>query len=223
MSVSRETPDSNDFWRVDLKNVLTESAPCLSDQVKGKLVLFADEILTENDLLHLVSQKDSKNEVVKQIVDSAAITNCLSLCPGCRLLDVGSGAGFPGIVLKLMFPGIKLYTLDSSPRKIDFQKRICAKLEISATFLSCDFRQAALDELVDIVTVKALGSKRDVIRKSRNWLRSSGKLIFMEGKALDPTIESSVSQLNAFSHHVLIPYRLAAYDSVRHLAVVYKK
>jgi len=140
-----------------------------------------------------------------------------------QVLDVGSGAGFPGIVLKLIFPGVKLYTLDSSPRKIDFQRRVCAKLEISATFLNCDFRQAALDELVDIVLVKALGSKRDVIRKSRNWLRSSGKLIFMEGRTPDPIIESSVSQLDAFSHHVLIPYRLAAFESVRHLAVVYKK
>jgi 16S rRNA (guanine527-N7)-methyltransferase len=189
----------------------------------GKFILFADEILNENELLHLVSQRDPKNEVVKQIVDSAAITNCLSLCPGCRLLDVGSGAGFPGIVLKLIFPDIKLYTLDSSPRKIDFQRRVCAKLEISATFLGCDFRQASLDELVDIVMVKALGSKRDVIRKSGNWLRSSGKLILMEGKTLDPIVESSVSKLNAFSHHTLIPSRLTAFDSVRHLAIVYKK
>lgn len=223
MSVSRETSNSNDSWRVDLKNTLTESTPHLSDQVMGKFLLFADEILTENELLHLVSQRDPKNEVVKQIVDSAAITNCLSLCPGCRLLDVGSGAGFPGIVLKLIFPGIKLCTLDSSPRKIDFQRRVCAKLEISATFLNCDFRQAALDELVDIVIAKALGSKRDVIRKSRNWLRSSGKLIFMEGGTPDLAIESSASRTNAFSHHILIPYRLAAFDSVRHLAVIYKK
>lgn len=223
MSVSRETSNSNDSWRVDLKNILTESTPHLSDQSIEKLCLFASEILNENELLQLVSRRDPKNEVVKQIVDSAAITNCLSLCPGCRLLDIGSGAGFPGIVLKLIFPGIKLYTLDSSPRKIDFQRRVCAKLEIGATFLSCDFRQAALDELVDIVIVKALGSKRDVIRKSRNWLRSSGKLIFMEGRTLDPIIESSVSRLKAFSHHILIPYRLAAFDSVRHLAVVYKK
>ena len=223
MSVSRETSLSKDSWRENLKTLLTESTPHLPDQVIGKFLLFADEILNENELLHLVSQQDPKNEVVKQIVDSAAITNCLSLCPGCRLLDVGSGAGFPGIVLKLIFPGIKLYTLDSSPRKIDFQRRVCAKLEISATFLSCDFRQAALDELVDIVIAKALGSKRDVIRKSGNWLRSSGKLIFMEGRMLYPIIESSVSQLNAFSHHIIIPYRLASYDSVRHLAVVYKK
>ena len=223
MPVSRETSNSGGPWRADLKSILTESSPHLSDQVVGKLSLFANEILNENELLHLVSQRDPKSEIIKQIVDSAAITNCLSLCPGCRVLDVGSGAGFPGIVLKLIFPGVKLYTLDSSPRKIDFQRRVCAKLEISATFLNCDFRQAALDELVDIVLVKALGSKRDVIRKSRNWLRSCGKLIFMEGRTPDPIIESSVSQLDAFSHHVLIPYRLAAFESVRHLAVVYKK
>ncbi|MCK4656310.1 MAG: class I SAM-dependent methyltransferase [candidate division Zixibacteria bacterium] len=223
MSVSRETSKSNDSWRVDLKNILTESTPHLSDLSFEKLCLLADETLNENELLHLVSRRDPENEVVKQIVDSAAITNCLSLCPGCRLLDVGSGAGFPGIVLKLIFPDIKLYTLDSSPRKIDFQRRVCGKLEISATFLSCDFRRAALDELVDIVIVKALGSKRDVIRKSRNWLRSSGKLILMEGKTPDHTIESSVSRTNAFSHHILVPYSLAAFGSARHLAIVYKK
>jgi 16S rRNA (guanine527-N7)-methyltransferase len=223
MSVSRETSSSNDSWRVGLKNVLTEFTPHLSDQLIGKFLLFADEILNENELLHLVSQRDPKKEVVKQIIDSAAITNCLSLCPGCRVLDVGSGAGFPGIILKLIFPGIELNTLDSSPRKIDFQRHVCAKLGISANFLSCDFRQAALDEIMDIVIAKALGSKRDVIRKSRNWLRSSGKLIFMEGRTVDPMIESSVAQFDAFSHRILIPYRLAVFDSERYLAVVYKK
>jgi 16S rRNA (guanine527-N7)-methyltransferase len=223
MSVSRETSPERKPWREKLRAslyVLIDNCP---DQLIEKLTLFGHEILEENELLHLISQRDPERELVKQILDSAAICQIISFCPGCRLLDLGSGAGFPGVVLKLIFPEIELHSLDSSPRKIEFQRRACEKLEVEALFHQSDFRRTKLEQRVDVIIVKALGTHREVIRRSRTLLRPSGKLIFMEGKTPDPAIESSMAESKGFSHATYLRYSPAGLGSTRHLAIVYRK
>lgn len=223
MDVSRETYDWPSEWQFCLSSMLRDISDLISERVIDKMTAFGRAILVENDLLHLVSQSQPEREVVKQIVDSAALTRCFSLLPGCRLLDVGSGAGFPGIILKLIFPGIELTSLDSSPKKIDFQKSLCEALEIDAEFVEGDFRRVSLSRPVDIAIVKAVGSHANIVRKSRDWLRSGGVLIFMEGLNPDDSIERATAKYNDLSAVTTASYDLNEFHSTRHLAIVYKK
>lgn len=223
MSVSRETSPERKPWQEKLRASLDTLIDDCPDQLIEKLTQFGQEILDKNELLHLISQRDPERELVKQILDSAAVSRIISFCPGCRLLDLGSGAGFPGIVLKLIFPEIQLHSLDSSPRKIEFQKSSCQKLGIEAQFHQSDFKRTKLEQRADIVIVKALGAHREVIRKSRAMLRPTGKLIFMEGKTPDSAIESSLSKAKGFSHATYLRYSPSGLSSTRHLAIVYRK
>lgn len=223
MSVSRETTPERRSWQEKLRTSLVAIIDDCPDQLIEKLTLFGQEILKENELLHLISQRDPEQELVKQILDSAAVSRIMSFCPGCRLLDLGSGAGFPGIILKLIFPEIELHSLDSSPRKVEFQRSTCEKLEVEAVFHQCDFRRTELNEEIDIVIVKALGAHGDVIRRAGAWLRPFGRVIFMEGRTPDPAIDSSMAKSKGLSHVTYLRYSPAGLDSTRHLAIVYRK
>jgi len=223
MSVSRETDDWPGEWRTHLRDMLAAgSIPFTTDAVP-KLIAFAEAILAENPILNLVSQKEPQREVVKQIIDSGTISSCFSLLPGCLLLDIGSGAGFPGVVLKLIFPEIELISLDSSPKKITFQKRVCSRLGIEATFIEGDFRRAELSTLVDLVIVKALGAHAAIVRKSRGWLRPRGALVFMEGISPHPSIDRAAAKYDDLTAVLTLPYSVPEFESERHLSIVYRK
>jgi len=192
-------------------------------EIVEKLTSFGEVILEENHLLHLVSQTRPEKEIVKQIVDSAALMRCFSLLPGCRLLDVGSGAGFPGIVIKIIFPRIELISLDSSPKKIAFQRNVCRKLGIDAEFVEGDLRRVNLGAPVDMVVVKAVGSHAQIVRRSRDWLRPCGVLIFMEGAAPNKAIARAAAKYSSLSEVSISFYDLPEFESTRHLAMIYKK
>lgn len=223
MNVSRETYDWPNQWRAHLRDIIREGSLPFPADAQPKLAAFAEAILEENPILHLISQREPHREVVKQIIDSAAISRCFSLLPGCRLLDVGSGAGFPGVVLKLIFPEIELISLDSSPKKMAFQKKVCGELGIEAGFIESDFRRADLRESVDLVFVKALGEHSPVLRKSRGWLRPGGALVFMEGISPDPSIGRAAAKHSDLSDVLTIPYVVPEIESERHLSIIYKK
>ncbi len=223
MPVSRETPRFDDPQGDRRRSLLRTLIPHCSDSQIDKLTLFANEILRENEILHLISQRDPESEVVKQIADSSEVAGVISFRPGCKLLDVGSGAGLPGIVLKIIFPDIELTTLDSSPKKIAFQKKVCSILATNARFIHGDFRRISTGGAMDVVVVKAVGSHRDIMRKAGTWLGPSGLLIFMEGRMPSPAIRSSIGMIASFSHVTFAPYQLTEFGSSRHLAIVYKK
>ncbi|MBU1318293.1 MAG: class I SAM-dependent methyltransferase [candidate division Zixibacteria bacterium] len=223
MNVSRETYDWPGEWRTHLRDMIAAGSIPFPPDAVPKLIAFAEAILAENPILNLVSHKEPQREVVKQIIDSGTISSCFSLLPGCRLLDVGSGAGFPGVVLKLTFPEIELISLDSSPKKIAFQKKVCSRLGIDATFIEGDFRRADLPAPVDLVIVKALGSHANVVRKSRGWLRPMGALVFMEGTSPDPSIDRAAAKYDDLTAALTLPYSVSEFESERHLSIVYKK
>ncbi len=223
MLVSRETSDWKSCWRDKLHTLLSDLPVSPLQSVAEKLERFGELILEQNGVLHLVSQRSPEYEVVKQIVDSASVGSILSLLPGCRLLDIGSGAGFPGIALKLLFPAIDLISLDSAPRKITFQREALSKLGINAEFIAEDFRQVTLDPNVDFVIAKALGSHDAVIRRSRRWLNTGGWLAIFQGREIDNRIMSSVKRYPELSDILRLPYTLPGFDTSLHLAMIYRK
>jgi len=223
MLVSRETPDWKLCWQDKLSTLLSGLDMPQIESATDKLERFAELILKENAILHLVSQRSPEREIVKQIIDSAMVGSVMSLLPGCRLLDVGSGAGFPGIVLKIIFPKVNLISLDSAPRKIAFQREAASALGIEAEFIAEDFRRVELVPQADIVMAKALGSHDAIIKKSRRWLRSGGWLVIFQGGDIDSRIVSSVKRHPELSEIHTVPYLLPEFDTTLHLTMICKK
>jgi len=188
----------------------------------NQLVGLAELILEYNRTLNLVAKTDPASEVVRQILDSAMPVKFEEQGLSGRLLDVGSGAGFPGMVLKILRPQIKLISLDSSSGKIAFQELAASRLGLTG----CEFRAAQFQEYrsadeIDIITVKAVGGFSRLLRFAGHALRPGGAIIFYLGANIPGALAGYGRDV--FNNERCHIYQLPDKKQIRRLFIIAKR
>ncbi len=175
--------------REDLNEVLREGARelgvILTEEKVRAFECFLQELMRWNQKMNLTSIRDPFEIVVKHFLDSLAISPYLS--PGSSLLDVGSGAGFPCIVLKISDPSLKVTSIDSSRKKISFQRHLILQLRLEGI----DTVHAHLPDKqiigkfyksFDYAISRAFGSLGTLFRIALPFIKDGGIIIAMKGK-----------------------------------------
>jgi len=109
-------------------------APLGEEQVE-KFLLYLEEIREGNKKVNLTSTSNRRELILKHFIDSLSCVPLLPLAPDISLLDVGSGAGFPGLVLKIYRPVIHLALLEASGKKCAFLASLVERMKLNATEL----------------------------------------------------------------------------------------
>lgn len=102
-------------------------------EIAEKLHHYADYLMDYNQKINLTAIKTPEDIKVKHFIDSITVL-CATDVKG-SVLDIGSGAGFPGIILKLFKPEIKLTLMDSNGKKAKFLELLCKELDIESEVL----------------------------------------------------------------------------------------
>ena len=103
----------------------------LSDQQENKLKEYYKILVEENKKMNLTSITEYEDVVWKHFLDSALIMKDSLWNGKNKVFDVGTGAGFPGIVLAILNPESEFVLLDSLNKRVDFLKQVCDKLKIN--------------------------------------------------------------------------------------------
>jgi 16S rRNA (guanine527-N7)-methyltransferase len=192
-----------------------------TDEILKRLTVYADLILEFNRSLNLVSKTDPKHEIVKQIIDSSALIKYVEIKPNSTLLDLGSGGGFPGMVIKILRPDVGLFSLDASPKKVLFQEQVAGKLGLNR----CEFIAKTLDEYeprggVDLVTTKALGKFKRVLAFASRFLKIDGRAVFYIGGKIPGAFDEA--ERKGLVRETVISYCLPAYPGKYQLVILKK-
>ena len=150
-----------------------------------KFQRYMELLLEWNEKLNLTAITEPGEIVEKHFIDS------LTLLPACRpkeggkLLDVGTGAGFPGIPLKIVRPDLQVTLLDGSNKRLNFLSQLCGKLGIECRCVHKRAEEAGLDksmrESFDLVTARAVAQLRILCEYCLPLVKMKGFFVAMKG------------------------------------------
>jgi 16S rRNA (guanine527-N7)-methyltransferase len=103
---------------VNRSNIITTYFPELSDTQKNQFELLFDLYSEWNNKINVISRKDIDNLYINHVLHSLGIAKVQTFKPGANILDVGTGGGFPGIPLAILFPETNFHLVDSIGKKI---------------------------------------------------------------------------------------------------------
>lgn len=142
---------------------------------------YEEEILFWNRKINLISIKSPLDIPVKHFADSLTLAEFVP--SGARLLDIGTGAGFPGVPLKILEPSLGLTLVESNGRKASFLRELTRKLGLKAEILNCRVEELgeAYRAAFDIVTSRAGLRLPELLEKGAFFLAPQGKILAMKG------------------------------------------
>lgn len=107
----------------------------LTETAYEKFNIYADFLVEYNEKVNLTAITEPKEILVKHFIDSVLLCRYVDIQENAAVIDVGTGAGFPSIPLKIYRPDINLTLLDSLNKRITFLTLLCGKLDITASFI----------------------------------------------------------------------------------------
>jgi 16S rRNA (guanine527-N7)-methyltransferase len=175
-----------------------------------KIDAFCKEVIEYNKNFNLIAKSTIKNIWARHVLDSAQLVKFINFDKGLSLADLGTGAGFPGIVLAIFNRNpefhVKLY--DKSRVKVKFLEDLCEKLNINAQICGNDYRSHNID--TNYVVSRAFKKLEEHIRISRENIKVSHKLIILKGKS---AVEEIKQLNNNFNYSYSLEKSITSADS----------
>ncbi|MEE0844013.1 MAG: 16S rRNA (guanine(527)-N(7))-methyltransferase RsmG, partial [Ruminococcus sp.] len=144
--------------------------------------------------INLTAITDPKGVAVKHFADSLSIFNYIDVPQNARVIDVGTGAGFPGVVLKIARPDIQLTLLDSLQKRLNFLQVVCNELNLDSKLIHSRAEEGGQDldlrESFDLVVSRAVAQLNILCEYCIPYVRLSGSFVAFKGDA-DGEIKSA--------------------------------
>ena len=159
------------------------------------------ELLAEwNEKMNLTANTDESGVALKHFADSHSLLNIVDIPQNSSLADVGTGAGFPGVVLKIARPDIKLTLIDSLNKRLVFLGEVCAQLGIEAELIHSRAEDGARDEKIrenfDFAVSRAVARMNVLSEYCLPYVKVGGAFCAMKGAQANEEFKESLNAIN---------------------------
>lgn len=200
----------------------------LTEEQIGQFEKYYDMLIHWNEKINLTAVTDKEDVYLKHFYDSLTPLFYTDIPEGTRLCDVGAGAGFPSIPMKIVRPDIKVTIVDSLNKRINFLNELTAELSLGDMHLVHDraenFGQYTARHMFDMVTARAVANLNTLLELCLPLVRTGGKFIVLKGKRGQAELEDSTFALDllggkiAETHQFTLPKE----DSERYILDIEK-
>ena len=193
----------------DLEFILKEGARevgvLLNQEMIQMLMIYLKELKEWNQKVNLTSLKRDTNIIIKHFIDSLSLVPYLSSATS--LLDLASGAGFPGIPIKIVKPSLKVSLLEATRKKVNFQRHLIRLLGLTQVNAIQGRAESLKSESgsafsFDIVTSRAFSRLEKFLMLGKPFVKKGGYLIAMKGRQAKEELKDSQDLLKSLSFEV---------------------
>jgi 16S rRNA (guanine527-N7)-methyltransferase len=183
--------------------VIEKYFPNLTEKQYQQFAMLPDLYADWNEKINVISRKDIENITEKHILHSLAIAKIIQFKPGTKILDVGTGGGFPGIPLAIMFPDCEFHLVDSIAKKI----KVVSEISKAIGLTNVKAEQARAENLkgkYDFVVSRAVTAfpeflswiKKNISKENINELPNG--ILYLKGGDLSDELRGFERQITIF-------------------------
>lgn len=199
----------------------------LTSQQLEKLNQFYELLISWNQKMNLTRITEKEDVYLKHFYDSLTLSKVIDLNQDLTLCDVGSGAGFPGIVLKICFPNLKITLLDSLQKRVNYLNEIIKELDlknIEAIHTRAEDYAKQNREKFDIVTARAVANLKILSELCIPMVKVNGLFIAMKAN-IEEEIENSTEILKKLDSKIekIETFYLPIENSIRNIIMIQKQ
>lgn len=167
----------------------------LDERAINRLDLYAEMLVETNKTLNLTAITDPTEIVYKHFIDSLSLLTCIDFQEGAKVIDVGTGAGFPGVVLLIARPDLKMTLLDGTNKRLVFIQNVLDALNFDADVVHMRAEIAGKDtkyrEQFDIATARAVASLNVLGEYCMPFVKLGGIFAPMKSAKTDEEVKSA--------------------------------
>lgn len=173
-------------------SVFKENGLTLTEDIYKKLDIYADFLVEYNEKVNLTAITAPDEILIKHFADSIKIAELIDIPQNSKIIDVGTGAGFPSVPLKIYRPDLELTLLDSLQKRIVFLEKLCSKLDIEAEFIHGRAEDISklpeYREKFDIATARAVANMSLLSELCIPFVKVGGIFAAMKGPGEDMSL-----------------------------------
>ena len=217
-SIKKNYKNINDFIDFVEKNI----SPLTQNQ-KKQYSLFYNLLLINNLNMNLFSRKEV-DIIDRHFINSVLLSHFLKIQSTHKILDIGTGGGFPGIILKILFPDNLFILTDSIKKKTDFLLSVVRELKLDNIIIE-NGRAENLNKKYfkhfNVITARAVAPLTDLFQISKSLIRDNGEMYFFKGKNFQEELNALINiKLN---HRIdILPMSQIPYAPESHNGVIIK-
>ncbi len=186
-------------WQRDLTDKAKQVGVKVSPAQAEQMELYLKLLLEWNEKLNLTAITDPVEAAEKHFVDSLTLLSHCKIKQGARMIDVGTGAGFPGLPLKIVRPDLQLTLLDGMNKRLNFLGEVCGALAITAERVHKRAEEAGLDrnmrESFDIAVARAVAPLNVLSEYCLPLVKMKGYFLAMKGPGAGKELEQAGNAL----------------------------
>ncbi len=189
----------------------------------------AGELVAWNERVNLTAITEPEAIEIRHFLDSLSVLRAVKLRPGCRVIDVGTGAGFPGLPLRIVQPQIALTLVEATGKKIEYLQHVLERLairDVSLVYGRAEEigQQPEHREQYDVALARAVARLPVLVEYLLPLLRIGGRMVALKGESAAQEASAAQAALRLLGGELqrLIPVELPEVAETHYLVVIDK-